>query len=108
MKSQIENKKSVKMEDLGMIFLEFLYYYGYVFNQTNYVIFTNTPNQDNGLDNEISNYLNQNSHDIIIVDPLLRSNNVAKSTFQYSHIKVILFVNLDGIYDSFCRCEGRM
>lgn len=71
-----------------MIFLEFLYYYGYVFNQTNYVIFTNIPNQDCTIDNDISNYLNQNSHDIIIVDPLSKSNNVAKSTFQYSHIKV--------------------
>ena len=75
-----------------MIFLELLYYYGYVFDQSNYVIFANTPNENYSIDNELANYLNQNSHDIIIVDPLAKSNNVAKSTYQYSHIKVYINV----------------
>lgn len=76
------------MEDLGLIFLEFLYYYGYIFDHTSYIVFTNISNQENNLDPEISAYLNQNPHDIIIIDPLSKTNNVAKSTFQYSHIKV--------------------
>jgi hypothetical protein len=76
------------MEDLGLIFFEFLYYYGYVFDHTSYIIFTNINNQESILDPETSAYLNQNPHDIIIIDPLSKTNNVAKSTFQYAHIKV--------------------
>jgi DNA polymerase sigma len=86
------------MDDVGMIFLEFLYYYGFIFDHTNYVIFTNIHNQESVLDQEISNYLNQNSHDIIIIDPLSKTNNVAKSTFQYANITVkTINYRLDGL-----------
>jgi len=43
----------------------------------------------------------QSGHELIIVDPLNKSNNVARSTYQFVNIKVeiILLLLLDGFYD---------
>ncbi len=34
----------------------------------------------------------QSSHDLIIVDPLSKNNNVARSTYQFVNIKVKKFL----------------
>ncbi len=54
-KSQLENKKSIKLTDLGMIFLEFLWYYGYVFDHSKYVIYAYPQNDNSLLDKEAIN-----------------------------------------------------
>ena len=54
-KSQLENKKSIKLGDLGMIFLEFLWYYGYVFDHSKYVIYAYPQNDNSILDKEAIN-----------------------------------------------------
>lgn len=41
--------------DLGMIFLEFLYYYGYVFDHSKFVIYAYPPNDNGILDRDTIN-----------------------------------------------------
>ncbi len=45
LQSQIEGKKLIKIADgnIGRLFLEFLYYYGLIFDHTKYVIYTYLP-----------------------------------------------------------------
>ena len=45
LQSQIENGKSIRIVDnnLGRLFLEFLFYYGLVFDHTKFVIYTYPP-----------------------------------------------------------------
>lgn len=84
--------------NLGRLFMEFLYYYGVFFDPTKYIIYTHIPNEKNK-DNSFQvifkifylfkfSNTTTSSHDFIIVDPLNRTNNVAKSTFNFQQIKV--------------------
>ena len=78
---------------LGETFINVLGHYGIVFDFTKYVIITYPINQDY-IDNSkdaIPGYA-QNMHELIIVDPLNRQNNVAKSTFQYMNIKMAFMI----------------
>ena len=45
LQSQIENGKSIKISDnnLGRLFLEFLFYYGLIFDHQKFVIYTYPP-----------------------------------------------------------------
>lgn len=45
LQSQIENGKPIKITDnnLGRLFLEFLFYYGLIFDHTKFVIYTYPP-----------------------------------------------------------------
>lgn len=47
LQSQIENGKPIKILDnnLGRLFLEFLFYYGLVFDHTKFVIYTYPPKE---------------------------------------------------------------
>jgi hypothetical protein len=58
LQSQQENKKSIKIADgnLGRMFLEFLWYYGLVFDHTKYVIYA-YPTNDGGSDKDSINFL---------------------------------------------------
>ena len=78
---------------LGETFINVLGHYGIVFDFTKYVIITYPINQDI-VDNEKDNFFSfgQNMHELIIVDPLNRQNNVAKSTFQYMNIKMAFMI----------------
>lgn len=49
----------------------------------------------------------QSGHELIIVDPLNKQNNVARSTYQFMNIKVILSY-IDGIYDWICCIKRRL
>jgi len=106
LQSQLENKKSIKINDLGMIFLEFLWYYGYVFDHSKYVIYAYPPNDSSSLDKEAINnfFLNiQSAHELIIVDPLSKTNNVAKSTYQYVNIKMAFMIAFVVAHED-CEC----
>jgi hypothetical protein len=56
LQSQLENRKSIKISDnnLGRLFLEFLFYYGLIFDHQKFVIYTYPP-KDLG-DKEQSQY----------------------------------------------------
>ena len=49
----------------------------------------------------------QSGHELIIVDPLNKQNNVARSTYQFMNIKVYYY-NTDGFYDWLCSVERRV
>ena len=44
---QIENNKSINLSDLGSIFLEFLWYYGFSFDYTKNIVYTDMPGEIN-------------------------------------------------------------
>jgi len=47
MQNQLENGKSIKIAEnnLGRLFLEFLFYYGLIFDHTKFVIYTYPPKE---------------------------------------------------------------
>jgi hypothetical protein len=58
LQSQQENKKSIKIADgnLGRMFLEFLWYYGLMFDHTKYIIYA-YPTTDGVADKDSINFL---------------------------------------------------
>ena len=54
----MESGKSIKIQDgnLGRLFLEFLCYYGIVFDHTKYVIYTYPPNDPTYIDRDPNNF----------------------------------------------------
>ena len=78
----ISNEKS----NLGRLFIEFLYYYGVIYDPTKFIVFTYLPDEKS---TEAPNITNSGStHDFIIMDPLNKNNNVAKSCFNFYQIRV--------------------
>ena len=92
--SYIQNQKennifSENDEDfLGKIFYGFLQHYGLSFDFNKYVILTYPNNLDNG--NNIN--FGQNNHELIIIDPLDKNNNVAKNTKQFMNLKMAFMI----------------
>ena len=78
---------------LGETFINVLGHYGIVFDFTKYVIITYPINQDL-VDNDKDNFFSfgQNMHELIIVDPLNKQNNVAKSTHQFMNMKMAFMI----------------
>ena len=99
------NEKSPNI--LGETFLNVLGHYGIFFDYNNYVIITylvDDSNDNNDRDNSYS--FVPNSHELIIVDPLNRQNNVAKSTFQFMNIKMgFLIAFMVAKEDCECGCH---
>jgi hypothetical protein len=58
LQSQQENKKPIKVTDgnLGRMFLEFLWYYGLMFDHSKYVIYA-YPTNEVGVDKDSMNFL---------------------------------------------------
>jgi non-canonical poly(A) RNA polymerase PAPD5/7 len=107
LQSQLESKKPIKITDnnLGRLFLEFLWYYGIVFDHSKYVIYTYAPNDNNPVDKESVNlFFNmQPNHELIIVDPLNKQNNVARSTYQFVNIKMGFMISFVVSHEE-CEC----
>lgn len=77
---------------LGETFINVLGHYGIAFDFTKYVIITYPINNDLVDDKDNFYSFGQNMHELIIVDPLNKQNNVAKSTFQYMNIKMAFMI----------------
>ena len=94
--SKIENQKynSESPTILGETFLNVLSYYGILFDFNKFIIITYPVNNDVMYENEkeFGYHLATNNHELIIVDPLNKQNNVAKSTFQYMNIKMAFMI----------------
>ena len=74
---------------IGETFLNVLGHYGIFFDYNNYVIITYPIREKNFQnDKDITYQFIPNTHELIIVDPLNKQNNVAKSTFQFMNIKM--------------------
>ena len=107
--SEIDNDKYNEKSPniLGETFLNVLGHYGIFFDYNNYVIITylvDDSNDTNDRDNSFS--FVPNSHELIIVDPLNKQNNVAKSTFQFMNIKMgFLIAFMVAKEDCECGCH---
>ena len=107
--SEIDNDKYNEKSPniLGETFLNVLGHYGIFFDYNNYVIITylvDDSNENNDRDNSFS--FVPNSHELIIVDPLNKQNNVAKSTFQFMNIKMgFLIAFMVAKEDCECGCH---
>ena len=79
---------------LGETFLNVLGHYGIFFDFNKFIIITYPvyPIKDEQNDKEFNYLLGSNSHELIIIDPLNKQNNVAKSTFQYMNIKMAFMI----------------
>ena len=107
--SEIDNDKYNENSPtiLGETFFNVLGHYGIFFDYTNYVIIT-YPVNDKSDSNEKDNTYQfiPNTHELIIVDPLNKQNNVAKSTFQFMNIKMgFLIAFMVAKEDCECGCH---
>ena len=79
---------------VGKTFYYLLKHYGISFDFNNYMIIT-YPVEDYALnedvDMEVMKYY-ENCHQLIIVDPLNKKNNVAQNTFQYVNLKMAFMI----------------
>ena len=79
---------------LGETFLNVLGHYGIFFDFNKFIIITYPvyPIKDDNNEKETSFPFINNSHELIIIDPLNKQNNVAKSTFQFMNIKMAFMI----------------
>ena len=94
--SKIDNQKfnSNSPNILGETFLNVLGHYGIFFDFNKFIIITYPvyPIKDEQNDKDYGYHLGSNSHELIIIDPLNKQNNVAKSTFQFMNIKMAFMI----------------
>ena len=107
--SEIDNDKYNENSPtiLGETFLNVLGHYGIFFDYNNYVIITYLLDESNDTsDRDTSFSFGPNSHELIIVDPLNKQNNVGKSTFQFMNIKMgFLIAFMVAKEDCECGCH---
>ena len=107
--SEIDNNKYIEDSPtiLGETFFNVLGHYGIFFDYNNYVIITYPVNEktDNSEKDNTYQFI-PNTHELIIVDPLNKTNNVAKSTFQFMNIKMgFLIAFMVAKEDCECGCH---
>ncbi len=107
--SEIDNEKYNEKSPtiIGETFLNVLGHYGIFFDYNNYVIITYPVNEKgDGSDKDNTYQFIPNTHELIIVDPLNKQNNVAKSTFQFMNIKMgFLIAFMVAKEDCECGCH---
>ena len=107
--SEIDNEKYNEKSPniLGETFLNVLGHYGIFFDYNNYVIITYLVDDNNDTSDKDNSFsFVPNSHELIIVDPLNKQNNVAKSTFQFMNIKMgFLIAFMVAKEDCECGCH---
>ena len=93
-----KNNYSFKEENInGIIFYEFLKYYGLKFDYNKYMIMTYKINEIQNGENSIplkeKEKENQfTNNELVILDPIDKKNNVAKPAFQYMNIKMAFII----------------
>ena len=107
--SEIDNEKykEKSLTIIGETFLNVLGHHGIFFDYNNYVIIIYIVNEKgDGGDKENTYQFIPNTHKLIIVDPLNKQNNVAKSTFQFMNIKMgFLIAFMVAKEDCECGCD---
>ena len=87
--------------NLGRLFYDFVNHYGIKFEPSKYIIYARI-NEDDGKDDlNIQNI--QVGSDLVIIDPLNISNNVAKSCFQFFNVKMSLIICIITLKED-CEC----
>ena len=93
-KRENNNLQEEEVDIIGKTFHGFLGHYGIYFDFNKYVILT-YPIKDNNtpiIDKESVLNFSQNSHELIIVDPLNNNNNVAQKTYQFMNLKMAFMI----------------
>ena len=101
-KSGIDIEPGENNSNLGKLFFEFIQFYGIFFDQKKEIININNE-MNNKMVNEFDFPNLGYSLDLIIVDPLNRFNNVAKSCIQFYNIKMSFILCLKTLLDD-CDC----
>jgi DNA polymerase sigma len=83
-KENDNNPLNIGINNLGHLFYEFLKYYGFAFNPMENIVDPKDVYKNNQFIGR--NFFAPHS-DLIIIDPLNHSNNVAKNTRQFDKIK---------------------
>ena len=91
---------SINEDNLGKLFFDFINYYGLKFDPTKYVIYAKLNEND---ENEINFKNIQIGSELVIIDPLNNSNNVAKSCFQFFNIKMSFIICIISLKED-CEC----
>ena len=88
--------------NLGKLFFDFLKYYA-IFFESNKIIINTNDGMNDKIFNEYELYSMGHSSELIIIDPLNKFNNVAKSCLQYHNIKMSFIISLMTLQDD-CEC----
>ena len=92
-------KKSIKKDEIGELFYDFLFFYGGR-KDTNYIDLNS--NKKNISNNTMSN----NNCLVFIADPLNKNNNVAKTSYKYIEVKLIFLIALQILNEPcYCQCH---
>ena len=91
--------------NLGKLFFDFIKFYAIFFESNKVIININDDNNLNNY-NEYDFHNMGHSYDLIIVDPLNKYNNVAKSCLQFFNIKMSFIICLMTLQeDCICGCH---
>ena len=98
----VQNKRGndITMNNLGKLFYDILYYYGFEYDMSNPIIL------DDNTDLDKVSFFHQFQlmrNEFILVDPLNIANNVAKNTRQYQNIKLAFKIGYISFLES-CEC----
>lgn len=97
---QIKRGNDVSIKNLGKLFYDILYYYGYEYDLVNPIII------DENADYQKISFFHQFQllrNEFILVDPLNITNNVAKNTRQYKNIILAFKIGYFSFFES-CEC----
>ena len=87
--------------NLGRLFYDFVNHYGLKFEPSKYIIYARTNEDEDSEDFTIQNI--QIGCELVIIDPLNISNNVAKSCFQFFNIKMSFIICIITLKED-CEC----
>ena len=87
--------------NLGRLFFDFVNHYGLKFEPSKYIIYARTNEDEDSDDFNLQNI--QSGNELVIIDPLNPSNNVAKSCFQFFNIKMSLIICIITLKED-CEC----
>ncbi len=87
--------------NLGRLFYDFVNHYGLKFEPSKYIIYARTNEDEDSEDFNIQNI--QIGCELVIIDPLNSSNNVAKSCFQFFNIKMSFIICIITLKED-CEC----
>ena len=87
--------------NLGRLFYDFVNHYGLKFEPSKYIIYARTNEDEDSEDFNIQNI--QIGCELVIIDPLNISNNVAKSCFQFFNIKMSFIICIITLKED-CEC----
>lgn len=113
LQNQLESKKPIHIAEgnIGRLFLEFLCYYGIIFDQNKYVIYTYPPSDLNFVDNETNNFFLVNT-DLILLElangPWVDYCGSAQQIEQRRQVHFSVRQHQNGLHDRFCGIAWRM